>query len=154
MPNEIERAFAQIRPHLRDWKPTSWDGVPGEMFTALEQLCHMRDVEIDGYQVRIERLLREEAPHLVSIDGYALAAERRYAEEDPARVLTAFRAARLKTVEILVIVRPAEWGRRGDFEGYGPVTLAGLVHYLRSHDQQHLSCMHWLIGKMHAEAGV
>jgi DinB superfamily len=152
MPGELERAFEQIPRHLRDWKPASWEGVPGETFSALEQLCHLRDIEIDGYRFRIERLLAEEEPLLVSIDGYALAVERRYAEQDPAEVLAAFRAARLRTVDILGKVRGAAWERRGAFEGYGPVNLAGLVHFLRSHDQQHLSCMHWLLGKMHSQA--
>jgi len=26
--------------------------------------------------------------------------------------------------------------------------LRGLLHYRRSHDQQHLACLHWLIGKV------
>jgi hypothetical protein len=36
------------------------------------------------------------------------------------------------------------------FEGYGRVTLRGLVHYLCSHDQQHLSGLQWLLGKIDA----
>jgi hypothetical protein len=37
--------------------------------------------------------------------------------------------------------------RRAEFEGYGPVTLRALVHYLCSHDQQHLAGLQWLLGK-------
>ena len=29
-----------------------------------------------------------------------------------------------------------------------PVTLRGLAHYLCSHDQQHLSGLQWLLGKI------
>jgi hypothetical protein len=32
------------------WKPASWDGVPSEAFTAIEQVCHVRDIEIEGYR--------------------------------------------------------------------------------------------------------
>jgi hypothetical protein len=28
------------------------------------------------------------------------------------------------------------------------VTLRGLAHILRSHDLQHLACLHWLMAKM------
>jgi hypothetical protein len=29
------------------------------MFSALEQACHLRDIEIDGYQVRLRRTCQE-----------------------------------------------------------------------------------------------
>jgi hypothetical protein len=35
-------------------------------------------------------------------------------------------------------------------QGYGGVTVRGLVHYLCSHDQQHLAGLSWLLGKMEA----
>jgi hypothetical protein len=40
--------------------------------------------------------------------------------------------------------------RRAEFEHYGPVTLRGLIHYLCSHDQQHLAGLQWLLGKIGA----
>jgi len=42
----------------------------------------------------------------------------------------------------------AELERRAVFEGYGWVTVRGLIHYLCSHDQQHLAGLQWLLGKM------
>jgi hypothetical protein len=41
-----------------------------------------------------------------------------------------------------------ELERTGDFAEYGRLTLRALVHYLRSHDYQHLAGMHWLVGKI------
>jgi hypothetical protein len=148
MPDALERVFAHVPAEAREWEPESWDGFPGETFSASGQVCHVRDIEIDGYRVRIARLLKEERPLLVSIDSYALARERRYGEQDPIAALSDFRKARTETVETLRSLRSVDWSRRGRFEGYGPVTLAGLVHFLRSHDQQHLACMHWLLGKI------
>ena len=148
MPDTLERLFAQVPAEARGWEPESWDGFPGETFSALGQVCHVRDIEIDGYQNRIARLLNEEQPLLVSIDSYALARERRYGEQDPVSAMSAFRRARAQTIEMLRGVRAAAWSRRGHFEGYGPVTLAGLAHFLASHDRQHLACLHWLLGKI------
>jgi hypothetical protein len=42
----------------------------------------------------------------------------------------------------------AQWERRALFDGYGPLTLRGLVHFLCSHDQQHLAGLQWLMGKI------
>ncbi len=44
----------------------------------------------------------------------------------------------------------SQWQRRAEFEGYGAVTLRALVHYLCSHDQQHLAGLQWLLGKIEA----
>jgi hypothetical protein len=40
--------------------------------------------------------------------------------------------------------------RTAVFEGYGPLSLRSLVHYLCSHDQQHLAGLQWLLGKIEA----
>ena len=58
-PAELERHFALFPTEFRHWAPASWDGVPSEPFTAIEQLCHLRDIEIEGYQVRFRRTLEE-----------------------------------------------------------------------------------------------
>ena len=110
--------------------------------------CHLRDIEIDGYHQRIRRMLEETEPDLPSIDGYELARERRYASADPDDVLAAFRAARERTVQRIRDLTGGQLARRGTFAEYGSVTLAGLLHYLASHDQQHLACMQWLLGRI------
>ena len=147
-PLQLEAHFAAIPAEFRHWTPASWDGVPSEPFTAIEQICHVRDIEIDGYQLRFRRTLDEVNPLLVSIDSDALASERGYGAANPGAVFTAFRAARAKTVELLSGLNQEQFKRSAEFEGYGPVTLRGLVHYLCSHDQQHLAGLQWLLGKM------
>ena len=149
-PDQLEAHFAAFPPEFRHWAPPSWDGVPSEPLTALEQLCHVRDIEIDGYQVRIRRTLLEDAPLLASIDTDALVRERAYARDEPGRVLARFRAARAETMEMLSGLSDAQLARTAVFEGYGPLTLRSLVHYLCSHDQQHLAGLQWVLGKAHA----
>ena len=149
-PNQLEAHFAAFPPELQRWAPPSWDGVPSEPLTALEQLCHVRDIEIDGYHVRIRRTLAESIPTLASIDTDALVRERAYARDEPARVLVAFRAARAQTLEMISGLSDAQLARTAVFEGYGPLTLRSLIHYLCSHDQQHLAGLQWLLGKAHA----
>ncbi len=147
-PDRLEQFFEAVPAQLIRWAPASWEGVPSESLTVLEQLCHVRDIEIDGYQLRFRRLLNEVNPLLAAIDGYALVRQRGYAQADAAEALATFRAARLETLELLRGLGEEQLQRQGIFEDYGPVTLAGLVHYLCSHDQQHLSGLQWLLGKM------
>ena len=147
-PDFLEAHFAQFPASRRHWAPVSWDGVPSEALTAIEQLCHVRDIEIEGYQRRIERTLAEDNPFLPSIDTDVLARDRRYGDSNADEALASFQAARRRTVEILEQLTPAQLNRPAIFEGYGPVTLRGLIHYLCSHDQQHLAGLQWLLGKI------
>ena len=146
-PRELEQHFSAFAPRFVHWTPSSWDGVPSEPFTAIEQLCHVRDIEIEGYQVRIRRTLEEAVPLLPSIDSETLARERGYGSADGHAVLAEFRVARERTVATIRALDPAQFERAAVFEGYGAVTLRALVHYLCSHDQQHLAGLQWLLGK-------
>jgi len=151
MPAALERLVDSVpRTHAR-WKPQSWEGVPGEMFSAVEHVCHLRDIEVDGYQQRIRRALLESRPELPSLDGYALAEQRRYRDADAKQELVAFGAARRATLDRIALLGDSNLARPAVFEGYGPVTVRGLIHLLCSHDQQHLACLQWLLGKIDAD---
>ena len=147
-PGELEAHYALFPATHSHWAPPSWEGVPSEALTAIEQVCHVRDIEIEGYQYRLERTLAEENPFLPSIDTEAIARDRRYGESNAARVLAEFRAARAKTIHLLESLTPSQFARTAVFEGYGAVTLRGLVHFLCSHDRQHLAGLQWLLGKI------
>lgn len=148
MPGQLEQALRLVPSDRRGWRPEAWGGCPSETFSALEQVCHLRDIERDGYHVRIQRMLEESNPSLESLDSYELARERRYESADPDAALAAFREARAATVERLRRVSDVQLARAGTFAEYGPLTLRALVHYLRSHDQQHLAGLQWLAGKI------
>lgn len=147
-PAELEKHYAAFPEGFVNWAPPSWEGVPSEPFTAIEQICHVRDIEIEGYHQRFTRTLAEEMPLLPSIDSEAVTRQRNYAAEDPTTVFAAFRDARVHTLSLLRGIEPRELDRRATFEGYGPVSLRALVHYLCSHDQQHLAGLQWLLGKI------
>ena len=85
MPDRLEAAFALIPEARRTWTPASWEGIPGERFSPLGQVCHVRDIERLGYHVRIERMLTEDGPALASLDSYELAARSRYDDADPGK---------------------------------------------------------------------
>lgn len=154
-PDLLESLYAAFPADTTAWSPASWDGVPSEALTAIEQICHLRDVEIDGYHVRLQRTRDEWDPFLPSLDTPALVIERAYRQQNAQRVLSAFRQARAHTQQLLRSLSPAQAERPAQFEGYGAVTLRSLVHFLASHDQQHLSGLQWLLGQFaaHGAAG-
>src|SRR5512134_1555543 len=112
-PQQLEAFYEAIPAAYRHWAPPSWEGIPSETFTAIEQVCHVRDIEIDGYHLRFRRPLEEDNPTLDSIDGYLLARDRNYANTDAAKAFAAFRAARARTIEMIsgfdavLLARPA-----------------------------------------------
>jgi hypothetical protein len=152
MPEELERALRLIPEGRLAWSPQSWGGAPGEMFSALGHVCHLRDIEKEGYHVRIRRLLEEASPSLASLDGYEMARERSYELADVSAARSEFHRARMETVERLRGLGDAQLARTGDFAEYGRLTLRALIHYLRSHDLQHLAGIHWLAGRIASES--
>ncbi len=151
-PDKFEQFFLAIPNNYWQWIPDSWDGIPSESFTAIEQICHVRDVETDGYHVRFSRMLNETEPTLESLDGYGLVKLRNYAKANPETVFNEIRIARRKTLKLIEGLSEKELMRAGNFEGYGQLTVKALVHYLCSHDQQHLSGLQWLLGKVVSNA--
>src|SRR5262245_24179772 len=149
-PDQLEAFYSAIPAAYRNWPPESCEGIPSEMFTPIGQVCHVRDIEVDGYHQRFQRPLQEDNPLLPSIDGYQLAKDRDYAHADAREALAVFRGARARTVEIISNLTAAQLSRPAIFEGFGPVTGQGLVHILCSHDQQHLAGLQWLLGKIEA----
>lgn len=150
MPARLEAAFRAVPVEAWNWEPPSWDGCPGEQLPPVGQLCHLRDIENDGYHVRFARMLTETSPALLSLDGYELARERSYSTADPEQALATFREARARTLALLEGLTAAQCERVGTFGEYGAVTLRSLAHYLASHDFQHLACIEWLLGQYSA----
>jgi hypothetical protein len=150
-PQQLEAHYAAVPAGFAHWAPPSWEGIPSERFTPIAQLFHVRDIETVGYHTRFRRTLSEDRPTLADIDSYVLAAERSYATaSDAQQALRDFRVARADTVALLSRLPPADFGRAAVFEGYGPVSVRGLMHYLCSHDQQHLAGLQWLLGQIEA----
>ena len=148
-PQQVEAFYDAIPAGSKNWKPDSWEGIPSEPFSAIEQICHVRDIEVDGYHERFRRTLQEAHPTLENVDGETLAIERAYAYADAREVFSAFRTARARTLEIIAAFTPAQLERTAVVDG-APITVRGLVHMLCSHDQQHLAGLQWLMARIDA----
>jgi transcriptional regulator with XRE-family HTH domain len=116
-------------------------------FSLLEHVCHLRDIDDDGYRVRLERMLAEQRPSLVDIDGDALARERDYQSQDLMSALSAFTAARRAIAAQLARLTQEERQRTG-LMAAKEITIEGLVGAMRAHDSEHLDQINELCAEL------
>lgn len=132
MPGKVRGLVESLGEGERSWKPQ-----PDE-FSATENVCHLRDIEEEGYSVRIRRLMEETEPFLSDLDGARLALERDYNSQNMLDALERFAEARSVNVAAVRELPPEKLSRRGNFEGTGAVTLGQLLLMMRQHDRSHL----------------
>lgn len=130
MPTFVEAAVESVTPDLLRHKPS-----PGD-FSLLEQACHLRDLEREGYLVRVRRMLTEHVPALDGFDGTAVAAARNYPAQDGRAAAHDFAAARRELVTMLSALTPADLAREAQFAGRR-ICLGDLVAMVVEHDRGH-----------------
>ena len=130
MPPFVEGALAAAPPARRLARPD------GAEFSLVEHACHLRDLEREGYLVRVRRLLAEAAPALDPFDGAAVAAERDYRAHDGVLAAREFAGLRRDTLALLAALDDAALGRVGTFEGRR-VCLGDVVAMMVEHDRGH-----------------
>jgi DinB family protein len=119
-------------PELR-WRNSDSD------FSMVENICHLRDIEAEGYTARINRILDETNPFLPDIDGARLAVERDYNSQNVEATLQLMTEARIRNIERLRLVDQKQLEREGMLEGVGNVSLRKLVVMMTEHDENHIS---------------
>ena len=142
MPAKLKDIVARIGEQAWRSKPVSGG------FSLLEHVCHLRDIDSDGYRVRLERMLAEQCPALPDIDGGTLARERNYQGQDLSAALTAFAATRLGIVARLAKLSRDERQRTGLMAGTQEITIEGLVEAMVAHDSEHLDQLDQLCGEL------
>ena len=132
MPSKLKDIVALIP---RD----AWTRRPGNGgFSLVEHVCHLRDIDEDGYGERVARILAEERPSLPDIDGDALARQRDYQSQDLEAALSAFAALRWQISARLAKLTPEERRRTGLMAAVREITIEGLVGAMLAHDSEHL----------------
>jgi len=113
----------------------------GAEFSLRENVLHLRDIDLEGYEPRVVRILAEENPFLPDVDGAKLAAERDYNAQPLAPALEAFAASRARSIARLRAAAEADFERTGEVEGVGRVTLRELLQRWLEHDAGHIKEM-------------
>jgi hypothetical protein len=141
MPVFVERLAGEFA------NAASWKFSQNE-FSLLEKVCHLNDIEREGYAVRIAKMLDEHQPFLPDVDGGKLAAERDYNSRNLAEMLHSFAAARQENIETIKNLSLEQLSRSGEFENAGAVTLWRVLTMMREHDAAHVAELNDLRGKL------
>lgn len=131
-PEAIREAFAGMDSEKLRRKPNP------SIFSPLEDVWHLRDIESGGYLVRIGRILSENLPVLEDLDGDRMAIERRYNELELAPAIAGFAAARAESLALLKGLPTEAWARQAHFANRF-IDLRTLIDMMVEHDHGHLS---------------
>jgi hypothetical protein len=116
-------------------------------FSILENVCHLRDIEREGYSKRVRLLLDEVEPFLPDLNGAELAKQRGYNDDDLDDSICQFDVARQETLAAVRDLDESQLARTGTLENTGPVTLKSLLIMMRDHDQSHIEEIDHLTSK-------
>ncbi len=141
-PREIASLLRELPAQSLTLKPSD------DEFSILENVCHLRDLEVEGYAPRINSILNEANPQLLDFDGARVALERDYNRQDVVAALNAFGNARAQNVARLRTVDGEQLKRTGELQGVGQITLARLLQMMWEHDEGHLEDLQRLCRRM------
>ena len=142
MPSKVKDMIAPIPRDAWTRKPDNGG------FSILEHVCHLRDIDGDGYRERVERMLTEERPRLPDIDGEALARQRDYQSQDLEEALSSFTTTRWQIAARLAKLTSEERRRVGLMASIKEITIEELIGAMLAHDSEHLDELSELCGKL------
>ena len=111
---------------------------PGDDLSLLEQVCHLRDLERNGFQPRIASMLTEKSPQLFDFDGSAVARASNYAAQNIDDALADFQEARARNVAVVRAAPSDALWREGYYEPGKPVSLSDVLNGILEHDADHI----------------
>jgi DinB family protein len=107
-----------------------------DTFSLVEHACHLRDLEREGYLVRVRRMIGEKDPALEPFHGSDVARSRDYLAQDAKIAAQEFAAARREVTGLLAPLTEADLAREATFGGER-VTFADVIAMMVEHDREH-----------------
>lgn len=131
-PQRVEEAVRGLSEEQLSWKPT-------EFFSIRENVLHLRDIDVYGYEKRLRLILTEDYPAFANIDGASLAVERNYNQQPIQPALDDFRRSRSMSMQRLKGSSIHDLNRRADMQGAGTIDLRRLLEQWMEHDRAHVA---------------
>ena len=147
---QLRSTPAVLASRLESVPSSAWTQRPaaGE-WSVTEILCHMRDVECEVDQPRIDLILAQDEPFIPGENPDAWSSERSYIAQDGEQALREFTSARLVTLEKLAGLSPAQWSRKTRHAIFGPTSLQELASFNAEHDRLHIQQVHANLNLFH-----
>jgi hypothetical protein len=141
MPDVLEQMIAALPADALDYRPAL------EEWTIREILAHLVDDEMYVMRTRMERIIKEDTPHLAPHDEKHWFAQRNTSRDALGELLADFRLQRAASLGMVRMLRPADWARTGFHPEYGTFSAAAWLGYWLAHDATHLDQIAARIGE-------
>lgn len=145
MPQQVMQRLATLSTSQRTQRPA------GTAFSALEHLCHLRDLDRDAFLPRVQAMLQQQQAELRGVNGSVWATERDYQTQDWQQAADGVAAARQALLAVLQGCDAAAQARIAVWEGKRRLTLAELVADMAEHDATHLQEIDELLAALAGE---
>lgn len=116
-------------------------------FSLTEHICHMRDLDKEGFGLRLDRLLTETMPVLEDFDGTAIANQRHYQQQDLQAALADFIDYRQELIQRFAAVPEQDRARQGIKDG-NRLNIHDLLDAIHQHDNTHLMELEELVHEL------
>ncbi len=133
--------FSHVQPHYWNQHPD-----PNE-WSPIQILCHLVESEKQVQRPRLERILAENNPFLVSPPSPAGPHEAIPCDQDGTRVAMQFAENREQTIQWLQNLHPRDWQRTARHSIFGPTSLLEMAHFTAQHDRLHINQLCQTLGK-------
>jgi hypothetical protein len=131
-PQRVEEAVQGLSEEQLSWKPT-------EFFSIRENVLHLRDLDVFGYEKRLRLILTEDYAVFPDIDGAKLAIERNYNAQPIRQALDDLKRSRALSLQRLKGSLSQDLDRTAEMQGVGPIDLRRLLELWMEHDRGHLA---------------
>lgn len=131
-PRRLEKLALAMSPRRAAAKPAP------DKWSAKEIVCHLADCEV-AYGFRYRKIISEPEPVLAPFDQEAWAKNLQYQVQPLKSALATFSALRNANVSLFRSLPPESWGKTGQHQQYGALTLGQIVTHLVQHDLNHIA---------------
>jgi len=130
-PRQVEELVRGLNEEQLSWKPT-------EFFSIRENVLHLRDIDVLGYEKRLRLILTEDYPVFADIDGGKLAVERKYNTQPIGPALDDLKRSRAASLQRLKGTSLPDRSRKAEMQGVGAIDVRRLLELWMEHDQVHI----------------
>ena len=133
---------------LADVKSHQWQQHPDpEEWSIIQIVCHLLESERKVQRPRLQRILAEDNPFLVSPQPPPGPHDATLCDENGLHAAQRFMEARLKTLEWLAQLKPQDWQRPARHSIFGVTNLLEMAHFTAQHDRLHLNQLCQTLGR-------
>jgi hypothetical protein len=129
-------------------QPHHWHQHPDpDEWSPLQIICHLLASETTVQRPRLERILNENNPFLVSPLPPPGPRDALPCDSDGWKAARRFAAARFRTIHRLRQLQPSDWLRPARHSIFGPTNLLEMAHFTAQHDRLHITQLCQTIGR-------